>query len=172
MMMRIPSILPCVASFLKTAALTTLLLVGCSKSPEQSPSEVSDVAVEREGSPTEAPITAASPETEPIELEPLPEPEGVEGGFSIAQVMQMAHENKLYRELYSVPADPAVVERLLTLYEKLPSQTPPKGDAEDWKERATSLVDAVKTIAGGDEAGVSAYKKSINCNSCHNRHRT
>ena len=39
--------------------------------------------------------------------------------------MQMAHENRLYRELLKEPIDPAVGERLVLLYSSLSKQSFP-----------------------------------------------
>ncbi|MEO1525841.1 MAG: hypothetical protein AAFX06_10415 [Planctomycetota bacterium] len=107
----------------------------------------------------------------PIELAELPDPEGEDGKYSIAQVMELAHSSRLYRQLFRVPVDPEVAERLTILYSGLPSQSPPNGEADSWNERSQALLDSATKIIQGDADSIPAFKKAVNCNSCHNRHR-
>lgn len=137
------------------------------------------------GCSSETPPAKSNPTTppqiaiEPTVLEPLPEPEGQTDGqdsiYTIAQVMTLAHDNKLYRELFSQPVDPIVGERLIRLYEDLPKQDPPLGDPAQWRERTNALIDAAKAIVQPAKApnpeAIAAFKRAVNCNSCHSRHR-
>ena len=153
--------------------LILLLIAGCSKPKPSEDSSANPANPVRENEST----NSASPETsqpapKEIQLEPLPTPNGEVGEtFSIAQVMQAAHGNKLYKELFKESFDPKVAERVVMLYESLPQQTSPKGDAEDWTKRSTALLTAAKQVATGEEDGVKAFKKAVNCNSCHSRHK-
>ena len=143
-----------------------LLGTGCSSPTKPNSAETQEVAAET--TPPEPSVAASKP----IELEPLPEMEGDVGGtFSIAQVMQLAHKNKLYRELFQDDFAPAVGERLLLLYTSLPKQGSPKGDAEDWVKRSTSLANAARKVIEGGQGGVAEFKRAVNCNSCHSRHK-
>ncbi|MEM9586148.1 MAG: hypothetical protein AAGA03_02610 [Planctomycetota bacterium] len=137
---------------------------GCGSKPAPESSNLS---------PSEADPVAAQQETEPepVELESLPEPEGDSGGFSIGQVMRLAHDNKLYRNLLKPNPDKAVIERIHLLYKGLPQQTPPKGESESWQIKTTALIAAVDSIASGEADGDKALKRAVNCNSCHSRHR-
>lgn len=147
-------------------------LVGCG-GPETPTTSVSDASAETEsttGSESTAPEPVA-PKPEPIELSELPEPEGEDGTFTIAQVMQEAHDNKLYRSLFKTPVDSAVAERLTLLYASLPLQTPPEGEDESWQQRSTALVTAAQMVIDGDPKGAAAIRKAVNCNSCHSRHK-
>ncbi|MCC9600672.1 hypothetical protein LOC67_08865 [Stieleria sp. JC731] len=164
--------------------LLATCLAGCKKAttPDESsvtastsePASTDQADAETTPSPAispSAPPPASDAETAPEPLEALPDGEAEDGGYTIAQVMQLAHDNKLYRELFSEPADPEVVQRLKTLYADLPKREPPKGDPEQWKERSQALVDAVDAIESGDEKGVAMLKRAVNCSSCHGRHR-
>lgn len=150
-----------------TLLILVSALLGCSSSDPPPPAEESlatDTA-------SEAPVEKAKPKADPIELEPLPDPEGTDGAFTISQVMQLAHENRLYRQLFKQPVQPEVAERLTLLYSSLPLNDPPKGEEEGWQKRSNALVSAAKKVIDGDEDGPGAFKKAVNCNSCHGRHR-
>lgn len=143
---------------------------GCSAKPSDS----------AEQPVSSSPETSQSSDSEPkpVILEPLPEPEGEGGKFSISQVMQLAHENKLYRKLYKVPLDPKVGQRITVLYEGLSEQTPPVGEPESWQQRSSALRDAALAIINDSDAKevdkkkLRAFQKAINCNNCHNQHTT
>lgn len=139
--------------------------VGCSgpTSEETTPEPVAEKPALAE----EAPI----PPKVVIELPELPEGEAEDGGFTISQVMLAAHDSKLYREILGDSPDPETVGVMQELYADLPKRTPPKGEIEDWEERATALVSAVDAIAAGDPKGANQLKRAVNCSSCHSRHR-
>ncbi|WP_160149461.1 hypothetical protein [Roseiconus lacunae] len=102
---------------------------------------------------------------------PLPEGDSEDGGYTISQVMQLAHESKLYRRLFNEPIDEEILQMLRLLYADLPKRQPPKGDIEQWRKRSRALVEAIDAIERGDPKGVSMLKRSVNCSSCHDRHR-
>ena len=126
--------------------------------------------------PEDLPQTNSEPDQEPaeqpVELEPLPDPEGSDGEYSIAQTMIYAHDNRLFRKLFTLPVAPDVGERIKVLYAGLPKQNPPKGDAEAWTKRASELVDSAERLIDGDAEAMRAYKKAVNCNSCHSTFRS
>ena len=146
--------------------LLVVFEVGCSPPTKPSQPETSDVVV------SQSEPKKVVEEPKPVELEPLPSFEGaVEGTFSISQVMQLAHKNKLYRELFNEGFDPSVGERLAMLYASLPKQSSPKGDAEDWTKRSNALADAAAKVVAGEDGAAAAFKRAVNCNSCHSRHK-
>lgn len=157
-----------VAGFISLAA-------GCNSEPnELLEPNVPDQATTGKpaSSQTDSVVGDVAPSREPLDLETLPDGEGeVEGTFSVSQIMELAHENKLYRELFVDDFDPAAGERLVLLYSSLPQQSSPKSDAEDWTKRATALLDAAKSVVAGEQGSVAAYKRAVNCNSCHSRHK-
>lgn len=143
---------------------------GSSEPAEQS--VASESVSQQSTEPSEADNQVTDSESvSSVVLEPLPEPEGEDGRFSIAQIMNLGHDNKLYRELLTHPVNPDVAERMLTLYRDLPSQVPPQGDLDDWKERANNLLRAAESAVAGDSGSDAALKRAVNCSSCHNRFR-
>lgn len=154
-----------------------LLLSGCGGNESSDGTNDADTSAQEESEMAESASTEAETDVakvimdEPIVLDELPEPEGEDGHFSISQIMQLANETKLYKELLKDELDSAVAERLLVLYSDLPTQSSPRGSDEDWNDRSPKLADAVKLIIAGDSAGKVELKKAVNCNSCHSRHK-
>ena len=146
-------------------AISTLSLTGCSS--EESTSETGPTVASPE--PKQEPAESAT--EKPFTLETLPDPEGDDGGYSIAQTMKYAHDNRLFRRLYKSPVALELGERIKVLYASLPEQTPPKGDAQEWKKRASDLVDAANRLIEGEADALVAYKRAVNCNSCHSTFR-
>ena len=142
-----------------------LLCAGCSGSDAKIATE-----------PTASPVTETTapdppPASAPLELEDLPAPDGASDTYSIRQVMHFAHENRLFRRVMNDPPNLAAAERLLVLYEALPKQTPPQGEADSWQRRTTALVSATKAVIDGANDGAAAFRKAVNCQGCHSHHK-
>ena len=161
---------------MSVGALALVMTCGCQK-PDNAPSSESADPTATASANTEkldfdeqaAEKTSQTPS--PVELEPLPEPEGEDGQFSISQVMELAHENKLYKQLMKDSFPPEVGQRLITLYTALPTQSSPEGDDEDWQTRSVALRDSAQMIVDGNPDGVAALRRAVNCSSCHSRHK-
>ena len=94
---------------------------------------------------------------------------------SISDVMIDFHKGK---DSLAVQAQEGRAEKdaligMLKQYQAIAGLTPPKGSAEDWKNRMSELAASTDDIikSGGDEA-FARYKKAVNCKSCHTEHRT
>ena len=61
--------------------------------------------------------------------------------------------------------------KLVEYYPSLPLNTPPKGDAAAWKEKANAVVAAAKALKADKPGALEAYKKAINCKACHTDHK-
>ena len=151
------------------AFVLVLGLAGCQQAADDPSPPAGETNVGA-ATPSSAEPTPPTVE-EPFVLEELPDAEGPDDAFSIKQVMQLAHENRLYRELLKEKVDPAVAERLGRLYESLSKQSPPKGDEESWRERTTALLESTRKVVAGDADGPGEFRRAVNCNSCHSRHR-
>ena len=144
------------------------LLVGCGQvepSVDMTPAAPDDDAM------TVADEVTPEPEP-PRPIPPLPDGEADDGGYTISQVMQLAHESKLYRRLFGKTPDPDAMKQLKMLYGDLPKREPPKGELEDWKKRADALGEAVAAMERGEADAEAMLKRAVNCNSCHSRHRS
>jgi hypothetical protein len=92
--------------------------------------------------------------------------------YTISQVMKKAHsKGGLKDKVISGDADKKEKETLLAMYEALSKNTPPKGDADDWKAKTGALVAAAKLAVADDKGAVAALKKAVNCGACHKLHK-
>jgi hypothetical protein len=92
--------------------------------------------------------------------------------YSIEDVMDLAHGKKgILKKVMSGGAEKADKEKLVELYVALGQNKPPKGSADSWKERTEALVVASKSVAKGEDAGIGALKKAVNCAGCHKLHK-
>ena len=130
----------------------------------------------------ETPITPTAARLADAPEIPAAPPGGADdGGYTIVQTMNELHDSRLYRGLLSPDPPPALIALAQTLYADLPRRTPPRGDPDDWNTRATALVTAVDDLAAARLAAArpdaarpdaaAAYRRAVNCNSCHTRHR-
>jgi hypothetical protein len=96
--------------------------------------------------------------------------------YTIKQVMKMAHtapegESSLLKTVSSGKGEKADKEKLVELYTALCQNKPPKGDADEWKERCTAMVKAAKAAVSGGEDEAKALGKAVNCKGCHELHK-
>jgi len=81
---------------------------------------------------------------------------------TIKEVMKKAHaKGALLDKFKEGKASSEEKKQLISLYEALAANTPPKGEAAAWKEKTEALVKAVKTN------DVEAVKKAASCAACH-----
>ncbi|MEM1226037.1 MAG: hypothetical protein AAGJ40_10075 [Planctomycetota bacterium] len=147
-------------------AMVAWAAAGCSKSPANSTSDTASASPA-----TSEPEPVAKAPEPVLELPAIPAGESDDGALTISQVMLVAHDSKIYRRLMKEGPRDEDVQFMQTVYKDLPSRESPKGDNEDWVQRSQALVDAVDMIAMDDPSGISAFKRAVNCNSCHSRHR-
>ncbi|QDV62900.1 hypothetical protein [Crateriforma conspicua] len=91
--------------------------------------------------------------------------------LSVGDVMQAVHESKAYREWLKPPIDPDLGQLVVRMYRHLASQVPPKGDPLDFQTRAGELADAADAVLQQGDEAVPRFRRAVNCNSCHARHR-
>jgi hypothetical protein len=86
--------------------------------------------------------------------------------ITIKTVMKKAHsKGGLLSKVIAGDASAEEKKELVTLYEALAKNTPPKGDETSWKEKTAALVAAAKS------ADAAALKKASNCAACHSEHK-
>jgi mono/diheme cytochrome c family protein len=90
--------------------------------------------------------------------------------YTIKEVMKKAHKDGLLKKVASGKADEDDRKDLLELYTALAMNTPPKGDAGDWKTRTATIVNAAKK-AVADPKAARALVKATNCAGCHKLHK-
>jgi mono/diheme cytochrome c family protein len=93
---------------------------------------------------------------------------------TIKEVMKKAHlgaAKSLISKVSTGKASDDEKKALLSLYEALAKNKPPKGDEDEWKTRTTALVKAAKAAVDGDKDAGKALGKASNCAACHKAHK-
>jgi len=90
---------------------------------------------------------------------------------SIKQVMRKAHKQGLLKDVLNGNASDADRRELLSLYRDLADNTPPKGEARNWRDRTSAIINAARAVAEGDPRGPRALQSAVNCASCHREHK-
>ncbi|MBI3410137.1 MAG: hypothetical protein HY040_17480 [Planctomycetes bacterium] len=96
---------------------------------------------------------------------------GEKAKYTISEVMVKAHKEGLLKTVASGKASEAQRKELAELYKALSQNTPPKGDAENWKKMTGALAKASAAAAKGDEGAAKSLAKLANCKVCHDKHR-
>ena len=96
---------------------------------------------------------------------------GEKAKYTIKEVMKEAHKDGLLKKVASGNASETDKKHLAELYKALSQNTPPKGDAEDWKTRTVAMVKAADLAVMGDEKAAKSLQKLVNCAGCHKEHK-
>lgn len=91
--------------------------------------------------------------------------------FTIKQVMEKAHKNKLMNKLAEGKGTKEEAQELLKMYKALGGNKPPKGDVEGWKKKTVELIDAAQAVVDGKEGAGTRLQKAANCAACHKEHK-
>jgi len=104
---------------------------------------------------------------------PKPPAAGKGGGGPISQAMKQAFkgDNSAVKKITGGKGTKADAELLTRAVQAMSNAKPPKGDADDWKQRTDALAKAMAQINKGDKAGVDALQTASNCKECHNLHK-
>ncbi|MEM6473806.1 MAG: hypothetical protein AAF802_29885 [Planctomycetota bacterium] len=146
-------------------------LVGCDSSTDETGlAQLEDSAGSRSAVADSADVESEESDVRQ-EVPVMPEGEAEDGGLTISQIMVYAHDSKLFRRMYEDQPDPAVIEALLTVYQDLAKREPPLGDVEAWNEKTSRLIRSVHALSDGEDDALAQFKRAVNCNSCHSRHR-
>jgi hypothetical protein len=90
--------------------------------------------------------------------------------YTIKEVMQKGHKGGLLKKVTSGTASADEAKTLLEMYKALGQNTPPKGDADDWKKTTKTMADAAQLVVDGKkDDGIAALKKAVNCGVCHGK---
>lgn len=90
---------------------------------------------------------------------------------TIKEVMKTCMKGGLCKKVASGEASEEEKKQLVEMFDALAKNTPPKGEAESWKEKTTALLKAAKACAEGSAEGQDALKKAANCMECHKAHK-
>ena len=96
---------------------------------------------------------------------------------TIKDVMKKAHKGKdkesdpLCKTVTTGKGTADQKKELLSLYEDLAKNKPPKGDEAAWKEKTAAIVAAAKDVVAGKDGAEKALGKAIACGACHDAFR-
>jgi hypothetical protein len=91
--------------------------------------------------------------------------------YTIKQVMEKAHKNKLLDKIASGQGTKEEAEELLALYKALGANKPPKGELEGWEKKTVAIIEAAQAVVDGKEGAGARLKAAANCAQCHREHR-
>jgi hypothetical protein len=92
--------------------------------------------------------------------------------YTIKDVMEKAHKNKLFEKVGKGMATEIEKKELVELYTALPLNKPPKGGEKAWKEKTTKMLELARGALKDDkEAGARLLKEAGACNPCHKSFR-
>lgn len=110
-------------------------------------------------------ILAVAVATQAQSDEKVPFQGGGKDSATIRMVMQKAMKGGLCLKVANGTADAKEKAELIVLFTMLSGCEPPKGNAQDWKERTADLLAAA---VSGDGANI---RKAANCAGCHKLHK-
>ena len=90
---------------------------------------------------------------------------GKDEKVTIKVVMQKAMKGGLCKKVAEGKASDEEKKQLVELFTALSKATPPKGDADSWKDKTGALLTAAKGTDG------EALKKAADCKACHTEHK-
>jgi hypothetical protein len=94
----------------------------------------------------------------------------------IDAIMDMAHKPKkgapsLFKKIADGKASKEEQKQLLSLYEDLARNKPPKGSAQDWKDRTSKMIAAARDVVDDKPGATKTLGKVVNCKACHELHK-
>ena len=88
-------------------------------------------------------------------------------GTATKKAMKEAMKGGLCKTVASGEGTDEDKKKLLALFTDMAKETPAKGDAESWKEKAGALVSAAQGVVDGKDGATAQLKKAANCKACH-----
>lgn len=91
--------------------------------------------------------------------------------YKIEDVMKTAMKGGLCKKCASGKASDDEKKELVELFTALSENKPPKGEAESWKAKTSTLVAAAKAVASGEKGAGKKLGAAANCKACHDVHK-
>jgi hypothetical protein len=89
--------------------------------------------------------------------------------YTIKEVMKAAHKDGLKDKVVKGEASKEEKQMLLDLYTALSQNTPKKGDAKEWKDATTPIVEAAKAVVEDKDGAGKKLNMAVNCKNCHTK---
>jgi hypothetical protein len=90
---------------------------------------------------------------------------------TIKEVMGEAHKKKLLNKVTEGQPTKEDKAKLLDLYLSLWENTPPKGDAASWHQKAGNVIVAAAKVVLEEPGAPAKLKAAVNCAECHKNHK-
>lgn len=76
-------------------------------------------------------------------------------------------EDAIAKKVGKGEASDADIDSLIKCVQAICAATPPKGEKAAWVEKCKFMVAALQKVKAKDAAGMSEWKKAVNCKACH-----
>lgn len=86
-------------------------------------------------------------------------------------VMKTCMKEGLCKKVADGKASDDEKKTLVTNFEAMAGNKPPKGSADGWKEKTSTLLEAAKAAAAGKEGAGAKLTAAANCMACHKDHK-
>ncbi len=98
--------------------------------------------------------------------------EGDKPGHTIKEIMKLANgKGGLNKKVIFGNATDEERQQLVELYTDLNKNKPPRGSADEWKERTEAILKAAKDVQAGKGGATAELQKATACKGCHDAHR-
>lgn len=91
--------------------------------------------------------------------------------YTIKEVMQVAHKDKLRDKVIAGDASDEEKKKLLDVYISLVENKPPKGEEDSWQTLSGKAALAAAKVVVGRDGAIAELETSTNCRACHSAHR-
>lgn len=91
----------------------------------------------------------------------------------IEKIMKTTHKgnDSIVKKVVAGKATPEQIDELLADYQTLAKLSPPRGSADDWKQRTSKVVAALNDVKAGKEGAAAKFKTAVSCKACHEAHK-
>src|SRR6185436_4850347 len=104
---------------------------------------------------------------------PAPAPAAAPGAFKDIKEVMALHKGKesFLANILAGKGSDDDLKKLVTAYEVMAAQKPPKGDEASWKTLTSAALASAKDAAAKKEGALDKLKAATNCKACHDAHK-
>src|SRR6185503_13262697 len=104
---------------------------------------------------------------------PAPAPAAAPGAFKDVKEVMALHKGKdsFLANILAGKGSDDDLKKLVSAYEVMAAQKPPKGDEASWKTLTAAALASAKDAAAKKEGALDKLKAATNCKACHEAHK-
>src|SRR6185436_2431401 len=104
---------------------------------------------------------------------PAPAPAAAPGAFKGVKEVMALHKGKdsFLANILAGKGSDDDLKKLVSAYEVMAAQKPPKGDEASWKTLTAAALASAKDAAAKKEGALDKLKAATNCKACHEAHK-